>query len=58
MILNFFFDQIKEKKIRLHFNQFMINFHEFVHQQKDKKEENIISLFVKGLKNKVTYLIG
>jgi|TARA_B110000003_G_scaffold271307_1_gene305287 cell division protein ZapE len=56
MILNFFFDQIKEKKIRLHFNQFMINFHEFVHQQKDKKEENIISLFVKGLKNKATLI--
>ena len=37
MLLNFFFDQIKEKKIRLHFNEFMINFHDFIFQVKDKE---------------------
>ena len=52
MILNFFFDQIKEKKLKKHFNEFMISFHDFAHTQKDKKEENIINLFVKDLKNK------
>ena len=52
MILNFFFDQIKVKKLRKHFNEFMINFHDFSYTQKDKKEENIINLFVKDLKNK------
>ena len=52
MILNFFFDQIKVKKLRKHFNEFMINFHDFSYTQKGKKEENIINLFVKDLKNK------
>ena len=48
MILNFFFDCLKEKKLRLHFNEFMLSFHDFVH--KKKEEENIISHFVKNLK--------
>ena len=50
MILNFFFNNIKEKKQRLHFNEFMLNFHNFVHQNKNKNEQNIINLFVKNLK--------
>ena len=34
MILNFFFDHLKEKKLRLHFNEFMLSFHDFVHEKK------------------------
>ena len=30
MILNFFFDQVDQKKLRQHFNEFMLNFHDFV----------------------------
>ena len=56
MILDFFFNQIKEKKKRLHFNEFMLNFHNFVHGRKNKNEQNIINLFVKDLKSKVTLL--
>ena len=56
MILNFFFNIIKEKKQRLHFNEFMLNFHDFVHKKKDKKEENIINLFVKDLKEKTSLI--
>jgi len=56
MILNFFFEKIKEKKLRLHFNEFMLNFHNFVHEQKDKKEENVISLFAKDLKNRASLI--
>ena len=41
MILNFFFNEIKEKKLRLHFNEFMINFHDFFFQEKTKKVELI-----------------
>ena len=37
MILNFFFNNLKEKKLRLHFNEFMINFHDFIFQNKKKK---------------------
>ena len=55
MILDFFFNQIKKKKLRLHFNEFMLNFHDFVHEKKDK-EENIINLFAKDLKSKVSLI--
>ena len=56
MILDFFFDHIKEKKLRLHFNEFMLNFHDFVHKMKDKKEENVVNLFVKNLKLKASLI--
>ena len=56
MILDFFFDHIKEKKLRLHFNEFMLNFHDFVHKRKDKKEENVVNLFVKNLKLKASLI--
>ncbi len=48
MILNFFFNELKKKKLRLHFNEFMIKFHDFVFQNKNK--ENVIEIFVKNLK--------
>ncbi len=49
MILNFFFNELEEKKLRLHFNEFMIKFHDFVFQNKNK--ENAVELFVKNLEN-------
>ena len=52
MILDFFYDLMSEKKLRLHFNEFMLNFHDFVHENKNKGDENIINLFVKDLKSK------
>ena len=52
MILDFFFNLIPKKKIRLHFNEFMLNFHDFVHENRNKRDEDIISLFVKNLKSK------
>ena len=54
MILNFFFDGLKEKKMRLHFNEFMINFHDFIFKNKNK--ENGIDRFVKDLSKKVKIL--
>ncbi len=50
MILNFFFNELNEKKLRLHFNEFMINFHNFIFKNNDK--ENRIDYFVKDLKKK------
>ena len=50
MILNFFFNQLSEKKIRLHFNEFMIKFHDFIFENKDKNKG--IDLFVKDLSRK------
>ncbi len=47
MIVNFVYDQLKIKKIRLHFNEFMVKFHDFRHENKSK---NSISNFVKILK--------
>ncbi len=52
MILNFFFDLVEKKKLRQHFNEFMLSFHDFVHERKEKNEENAINQFVKDLKSK------
>ena len=56
MILNFFFEKLKVKKLRKHFNEFMINFHDFAHTQREKQEENIINLFVRDLKKKASLI--
>ena len=56
MILDFFYDLISKKKLRLHFNEFMLNFHDFVHENKNKRDEDIISLFVKNLKLKASLI--
>ena len=52
MILDLFFDQLDHKKLRLHFNEFMLRFHDFVHERKGTNQENIINEFVKDLKSK------
>ena len=48
MILNFFFNRLNEKRTRLHFNEFMIKFHDFIFENKNKN--NGIDLFVKDLR--------
>ena len=50
MILNFFYNHIKVSKQKYHFNEFMINFHNFRHE--NKKKTNSITKFVKNLKKK------
>ena len=50
MILNYFFETLNEKKLRLHFNEFMISFHNFMFANKNKK--NALDLFVKDLSKK------
>ena len=52
MILNFFYENFKFTKHRIHFNEFMISFHDFVFKNKENKKENIIEAFVKKLKKK------
>ena len=52
MILNFFYENFDKSKQRLHFNEFMISFHDFVFKNKDNKEDNIIDKFVNKLKKK------
>ncbi len=54
MILNFFFNELKEKKLRLHFNEFMIKFHDSIFQNKNK--ENGIDNFIKDLSKKTRIL--
>ena len=58
MILNFFFDLINQDKKRLHFNEFMLKFHDFVHNNKDKvkNNDNVLYAFVKDLKSKVSLI--
>ena len=52
MILNFFYDNLNQPKHRLHFNEFMISFHDFIFQNKSNKKINIIDKFVVKLKRK------
>ena len=52
MILNFFYDNFNQTKQRLHFNEFMISFHNFNFKNKDNKKENITDKFVNKLKKK------
>jgi len=52
MLLNFFFDYLDIPKQRLHFNEFMIIFHDFAHSYKDNDKDNIILSFVKMIKEK------
>ena len=52
MILNFFYENFNQTKHRLHFNEFMINFHNFVFQKKNRKKGNNINKFVAKLKKK------
>ena len=48
MILNFVYNFLHIPKQRMHFNEFMINFHNYRHKMKNK--DNSLSSFVKGLK--------
>ena len=52
MLLNFYFKNLKIKKKKFHFNEFMICFHNFAH----KNKKNSIEFFVKDLKNKYEIL--
>ena len=52
MVLNFFYENLKSTKKRLHFNEFMISFHDFVFQNKKDKKENVVDKFVNKIKKK------
>ena len=53
MILNFFYDFLDIPKQRMHFNEFMISVHDFLHKNKNNnKSDNLLDLFVKSLKQK------
>ena len=49
MLLNFVYGKLEIKRLRQHFNEFMINFHNFRHE---KKDNNTIRTFVKKMKEK------
>ncbi|MDB4845710.1 cell division protein ZapE [Candidatus Pelagibacter sp.] len=52
MILNIFYENFYYSKKKFHFNEFMLNFHDFVFQNKNKKKVNIVNNFVSKLKKK------
>ena len=52
MLLDFFFERQSTSKQRIHFNQFMINVHNFRHDYKLQNKDNSIDAFVKNLKKK------
>jgi len=49
MLLNFFYKNLDIPKQRLHFNEFMISFHDFSHTNKEDEKDNIIGSFVKNI---------
>ncbi len=53
MIMQHVFDQINVKKMQVHFNEFMISFHDFRHK---KKDDNTIGEFVQILKKKGEFI--
>ena len=53
MILNFFYENFNGSKQRLHFNEFMIGFHDFAFINKESKKVNVIDKFVNKLKKKI-----
>jgi cell division protein ZapE len=50
MLLNFVYNELKIKKLRLHFNEFMIKFHDFRHEK--KQDVDSLKKYVKNLKAK------
>jgi cell division protein ZapE len=44
MLLNFYYNNLKFKKSKVHFNEFMVNFHDFIfnNNEKDKGIENFV----------------
>ena len=56
MLLNFFFDNLEIPKQRKHFNEFMIEFHDFRHDYRLKGKDNSINIFVKNLKHKASLI--
>ena len=58
MILDFFYETFNKSKHRLHFNEFMISYHDFIFKNKNSKKENVIDKFVVKLrvKYKLIYL--
>jgi len=56
MLLNFFFDNLETTKQRKHFNEFMIEFHDFRHDYKLQGKDNSIDAFVNNLKEKFSLI--
>jgi cell division protein ZapE len=52
MLLNFYYNNLKFKKSKVHFNEFMINFHDFIfnNNEKDKGIENFVRVLQKKSK--------
>jgi len=53
MIAHHIYEKLEIKKLKVHFNEFMINFHDFRHK---KKDGNTITQFVQHLKKKSDFI--
>ena len=54
MIVSQVYEQVKTKKLKVHFNEFMVNFHDFRHE---KSEENSITKFAKNFLNGIRLVV-
>jgi len=50
MLLNFFYNNLDIPKQRLHFNEFMINFHDYIHDRNQIDKSSSIKSFVNKIK--------
>tara|TARA_B100000787_G_scaffold134866_1_gene103661 strand:- start:378 stop:1418 length:1041 start_codon:yes stop_codon:yes gene_type:complete len=53
MILDFFYNNFTKPKQRLHFNEFMISYHDFAFESRNNKKSNIIDRFVNKIRKKI-----
>ena len=54
MILNFFYDYLDIPKKRMHFNEFMIDVHNFLHENRKRNHnKNLLELYVNNLKKNI-----
>ena len=54
MILNFFYDYLDIPKKRMHFNEFMIDVHNFLHENRERNHnKNLLELYVNNLKKNI-----
>lgn len=58
MLMDIFYNQLPEEipKLRIHFHEFMIRVHDFLHKERGKKVDNILPSFAKNL-SKDTYIL-
>ena len=57
MLLDFYYDRLKIKKLRQHFNEFMLSYHDFKHEKKETTIINCNNLIMRFGKSLYKYIL-